>query len=220
VCHRSGSGAITVVELAPSVLFIQFARAPREGEVKTRMIPHLSPRQACELHCELVLWTCRRLLTSGLGTVQLSVAGDPADPLFAQCRAMGVDSVTSQSGADLGERMYRAIQAGLQCHSRVILVGSDCPGIDEAYLSAAVRALERAPLVLGPAQDGGYVLIGAREIRGALFEGIRWGTSGVYAQTAGILREQALEWVELPTLADVDRPADLAQWEDLRSAQH
>ena len=138
------------------VLLIQFARAPEPGAVKTRMLPHLSARQACDLHRELVVWTTRRLTSSGLGAVELAVAGDTGGSLFGECRASGVSAIYPQEGADLGERMYRAIRHGLARYDRVILVGSDCPWIDRAYLQAALRALEGAPVVRGPAVGGGW----------------------------------------------------------------
>jgi hypothetical protein len=180
------------------------------------MMPDLTPQQACELHCELVLWTSATLAGSGLGEVQLCVAGDADHPLFVQCRELGVCRVSQQRGADLGERMYRAIQNGLQHYAKVILVGSDCPAIEGAYLEQALSALDAAPLVLGPAQDGGYVLIGAREIHRELFEEIPWGTEQVYGKTIGSIRKLDLSWAELPVLADVDRPQDLAAWKILR----
>lgn len=203
---------------ASPVLLIQFAKAPREGGVKTRMMPHLSARQACDLHCELVLWTSRQLVGSGLGDVELSVAGDLANALFDQCRALGVSRFSQQHGADLGQRMYRAIHDGLQSYTGVILVGSDCPGIDRAYLEQAVLALDTAPVVLGPAIDGGYVLVGATQIHRELFQDIAWGGGQVYADTTAKLGELGLEWVALPALADVDRPPDLAVWEAIRSS--
>ena len=201
-----------------SLLLIQFARAPREGRVKTRMIPHLSPADACELHCELTLWTCQRLLDSALGDVELSVAGDVGHPLFSRCRELGVARLSRQQGADLGERMYNAIRAGLESYGGVILVGSDCPGIDTAYLRRAVLALRGAPVVLGPATDGGYVLIGARFIPAAIFRGIPWGSDAVCARTRAALGRAGVNWTELPPLPDIDRPEDLPAWKALKRA--
>ena len=206
-------GATAVVD---DVLLIQFARVPLVGAVKTRMLPRLSPEQACALHCELVLWTCRQLVGCGYGAVQLAVTGDTAHPLFKRCRELGAAAVTRQQGEDLGERMCNALVAGLATHGRVILVGSDCPSIDRAYLAAALRGLDRQPLVLGPATDGGYVLLGARAVCREMFEAIPWGTGRVYAETVQRLRQLDRRWEELPALADIDRPADLAVWRALK----
>jgi len=196
--------------------FIQFAREPLSGQVKTRMQPRLSAAQACSLHSELVLRTTRTLVQARLGPVELAVAGNPGHPLFRQCRRLGVTTMSTQSGTGLGQRMYLALAAGLQLYERVVLVGSDCPGIDRDYLRAALKRLNAADVVLGPALDGGYVLIGARRIEPGVFEGLRGGTPQVLAQTRRALRGLGLAWKELPPLQDIDRPEDLAGWERLR----
>lgn len=202
-----------------SCLFIQFAREPVVGAVKTRMIPHLSPEQACELHCELVLRTVDTLSAAGLGPVELAVTDNVEHALFARCRASGVAGIDRQRGADLGERMYNALVGGLARFDRVVLVGSDCPGIDGDYLVQAVSALDHADIVLGPAVDGGYVLIGATRIFPEVFAEVPWGSDSVFAQTLGRLRSLKLEWLELPALADIDRPEDLPAWLALRSSE-
>jgi rSAM/selenodomain-associated transferase 1 len=199
-----------------SLLLIQFSRAPLEGAVKTRMLPYLSAAQACELHCEMTLWTCRQLLDSGFGDVEVSVAGDPQHALFNSCLAMGACRVSQQHGADLGQRMYDAIQRGLAQYASVILVGSDCPGIDPAYLRQAVAALHKAPVVVGPATDGGYVLLGARAISEDIFKDIPWGSDQVYAKTRVALASAELEWIELSSLTDIDTPEDLPVWKTLQ----
>ena len=202
---------------AADCLLVQFAREPVAGAVKTRMIPHLSPEQAMTLHCELVRWTAVTLVSAGLGPVELAVAGQTGHALFQECCRAGVTSVSCQRGRDLGERMYNAISAGLNRCERVILVGSDCPGIDRAYLMRARDALDHSELVLGPATDGGYVLIGARMVLPEIFHGITWGTASVLAETRRALLATGVTWAELPTLADIDRPDDLALWEQVRA---
>ena len=199
-------------------LFIQFARQPVAGAVKTRMIPRLTPEQALALHCELVLWTAGALVQADLGSVELAVAGDVQHRLFERCRALGVNALVGQHGEDLGERMYNALASGLERFERVVLVGSDCPGIDRDYLVQALEGLDRADIVLGPATDGGYVLIGVRTVCRELFEGIPWGTSAVFAETER--RLDRLDWsrVTLPPLADIDRPEDLVLWEAAQRA--
>ena len=197
-------------------LLIQFAKSPVPGEVKSRMIPHLSPEEAMALHCELVCRTARTLVNARLGDVQIAVAGDASHALFETCRSLGVSDITRQSGEGLGERMYRALQAGLEHHDAVVLVGSDCPGLDRAYLAGAINSLTRAEIVLGPAEDGGYVLIGARNITPEVFRDIEWGTSSVYRQTVSRLIGAGFDWQALPIIRDIDRPGDLAYWEAIK----
>ncbi|MEZ5572411.1 MAG: TIGR04282 family arsenosugar biosynthesis glycosyltransferase [Halioglobus sp.] len=195
------------------VLLIQFAREPQIGRVKTRMMPFLSAAQACRLHSDLTLWTTRQLLASALGPVEVIVAGDTSHALFKQCQSLGVKAVRQQCGADLGQRMYNSLRDALTRYQSVILVGSDCPGIDTAYLSKAVQALQRSTVVIGPATDGGYVLIGARAIDEAIFRGISWGSDQVYASTVNVLQTVCVDWEALPCLSDIDRPEDLTVWE-------
>ena len=198
-----------------TLLLIQFARSPRAG-VKSRMVPALSPTEACDLHCELTRWTCRRLLASGLGAVVLAVEGDVRHPLFARCLSLGVSRIAVQRGTDLGQRMFNAISDGLQQHARVLLVGSDCPAIDTFYLAQACTALDSTPVVLGPATDGGYVLIGARAVTEEIFRDIPWGGEQVCARTRLALQRAGLAWTELPALPDIDRPEDLPVWERIK----
>lgn len=202
-----------------SALFIQFARSPVAGEVKTRMIPALGARAACQLHSELVCWTSRTLVNAGLGPVRLAVAGDTLHPLFQQCRDIGVAEVVPQSGTDLGERMFVALRDALKRFERVILVGSDCPGLDAAYLAQALDSLQQVPVVLGPAKDGGYVLIGARQVSREMFAAIDWGSSLVYAQTLERLQDIDCDWASLPAKVDIDRPEDIVHWQALRDSR-
>lgn len=194
------------------VLFIQLAREPVPGMVKTRMLPELSPEQACELHRELVFWTAGILTRAGLGKVEMSVAGNAGSPLFQQCQSLGVSAVNRQSGSHLGERMYRALKEGLERHSKVILVGSDSPQIDRTYLEGAVSALDDSGMVLGPALDGGYVLIGVRTLEESWFEGMEWGADTVYQDTVDRVEASGVSWQALPVLQDIDRPEDLPIW--------
>ncbi len=197
------------------VLIIQFAREPVPGMVKTRMLPELSPEQACELHRELVFWTAKILTASGVGDIELSVAGNTGSPLFQQCTALGVRAVRRQSGSDLGERMYGALAEGLTRYSKVLLVGSDSPQLDRAYLQGAVSALDDCDVVLGPAEDGGYVLIGVRNVDRRWFENIVWGVETVYEETVRQVELTQANWQALPVMRDIDRPEDLPLWREI-----
>ncbi len=212
-CLPSACGSNT---MAAERLLLQFSREPVPGQVKTRMIPALGEEGACELHTELTTWTCRGLLDSGLAPVQLAVAGDCSHSLFQQLQAEGVQAVWPQQGDNLGERMYNALRASLEQHATVLLVGSDCPELDRDYLAAAFTALDEVPVVLGPAEDGGYVLIGAREVRPEWFAAVDWGSDRVMAQTEARLQGCGTAWKRLPLRADIDRPEDLARWRAIR----
>lgn len=202
------------------VLLIQFAREPLPGKVKTRMLPQLSPEQACELHRELVYWTAQVLTSAQLGPVELAVAGSVESPLFRQCENLGVQAVRRQSGQDLGERMFNALDDALQRYARVVLVGSDCPQIDRAYLKSAIEALERCDVVLGPAEDGGYVLIGVSQLDRRWFQAVDWGSATVYADTLARFELTGANWQPLEELQDIDRPEDLPLWRTIVEQGH
>ena len=169
------------------------------------------------MHCELVDWTCRTLVGAALGDVELHVSGDMEHALFRDCLDAGAARLLPQRGDDLGARMHNALASALARAERVVLVGSDCPAIDREYLVEALDALERVPVVLGPALDGGYVLIGTREIDPGIFRGVAWGTGKVLAQTVERLRQLGWRWKELRALADIDRPEDLTAWQAVQA---
>ena len=194
------------------VLLIQFAKAPVPGRVKTRMIPHLSAEQASELHYELFNWTAQVLCNEKLGVVELWLAGEAEQAFIASAHNLGFDSHKTQWGGDLGERMANAIADGLGRYAKVVLVGSDCPAIDREYLCSAIEALDDNDVVLGPSQDGGYVLIGARVVCPEIFLGIDWGDSTVFNDTVDILTRGEMSWQSLSVLSDIDRPEDLPFW--------
>ncbi len=201
------------------LLLMQFAREPIPGRVKTRLQPYLSAAQATNLHSEMVLHTTRTLCRSAVGPVQLWVDGDTRAALFQQCLQLGAEVVRAQCQGDLGRRMAQAFDLGLRHSAAVILVGSDAPGIDKAYVSEAASLLERAELVLGPAHDGGYVLIALRSCQPQLFRDVDWGSDEVLKQTLVRAQSLNLEVALMSVIPDIDRPDDLRLLpESLRSA--
>jgi rSAM/selenodomain-associated transferase 1 len=200
-------------------LIIQFAKLPIPGQVKTRMLSSLSPIEACELHSELMLWTCRTLTGANLADVELWLSGGSEHASIRACQDLGITAVQTQKGSDLGARMFHAISDGLLRYRKLVLVGSDCPAIDEAYLADALTALDTESLVLGPASDGGYVLIGATHIDASLFQGVSWGSGSVLAQTRERIVASGRSWSELGSLPDIDRPEDLPLWEAIKNCQ-
>jgi len=189
---------------------IVFARAPQPGEAKTRLIPVLGEAGAAALYRRLAMHCLRAATDAQLGPVELWCAPDAGDPFFRECeRRFGV-SLHSQGEGDLGARMRLAFESALARASRAILVGSDIPALSAQYLRDAERALAGGDnVVIGPAEDGGYVLIGLSRCDAGLFRGIPWGGSEALAETRR--RIAALGWrlIELPALWDVDRPEDL-----------
>src|SRR3989442_7687735 len=187
-----------------------FARAPTPGEAKTRLIPALGEAGAAALHRRLVMHSLRAATDAQLGPVELWCAPDIGDPFFLECERRLVASLQPQGEGDLSARMQRAFESALARSRRAILVGSDIPVLSARYLRDADQALGRGDeIVIGPAEDGGYVLIGLSRCDPELFRNIPWGEPEVLAETRR--RLAALSWrlSELPVLWDVDRPEDL-----------
>lgn len=193
-----------------------YAKAPVLGKVKTRMQAVLGLEGALSLHKALIRYMFRNLQESRLCPIQLWVAqsqessnpNKPPDEYFLSlCNKR---NIFDQSGADLGAKMAFTARQVLQSSDYVVLVGSDCASVDAAYLEQALRALESGEqIVLGPAEDGGYVLLGLRVVPDCLFEAVPWGEEQVMAITRQNLAAAGLSWLELEPRWDVDRPQDL-----------
>ncbi|MFM9968469.1 MAG: TIGR04282 family arsenosugar biosynthesis glycosyltransferase [Burkholderiales bacterium] len=188
-----------------------FARAPVPGQCKTRLIPALGANGAALLHQKLVRRALASACEANPASVELWCEPDTTHAFFSACARDFPIRLFAQSGKDLGERMHNALVHALQHYQRALLIGSDIPGIDAAYLRAAAVALARSPAVFGPAEDGGYVLVGLNTPAQELFRDITWGGPRVMSQTRQRLR--SLDWraEELATLWDLDRPEDLAR---------
>ncbi len=185
-----------------------FAKAPELGKVKTRLQPDLPASFSLELHCELVNYVLSQWTDSQLCSINLWLAGNQEK--FLECLPQW-QSLTrySQQGADLGERMHYAVKQTLSKTESAILVGTDCPFIDDDYLSKACIALKKYDVVIGPATDGGYVLLGLKQAHSSLFEGIQWGEASVFEATLSQIKYLGLSYSVLPELSDIDRPEDL-----------
>ena len=181
-----------------------FARAPLAGRVKTRLAPRLGAAGAARLHERLIRHAVRTARTARCGPVELHVT----------CRHRFFDGlkieVRLQRGCDLAERMHHALRSALRRHRSAILIGADCPSLTAADLRRAARWLKGgADLVLAPAEDGGYALIGARRVTPAVFANVEWGSAQVLAQTIDNMARARLSYRLLRTVWDVDRPEDL-----------
>lgn len=200
-----------------NALILVFARQPVAGKVKTRMIPELGSAAALALHKELIEMVCHTVTNSGLCPMQLWVSAEPENAFFQSLCAPA--DIFLQQGADLGARMAHAADTALQGVESVLIVGADCPSVDAAYLDQALTALDAGEdIVFGPAEDGGYVLLGLRRLSDAIFQNIDWGSAVVMQQTRQALTAAGERWHELPLRWDVDRPEDLPRYERLKAS--
>lgn len=198
------------------------AKAPVPGLAKTRLIPALGERAAARLQRRLTLRTLHTARKAAVGPVTLWCAPDPQQRFFRALARYGV-RCESQPTGDIGVRMLAAArwQAAQPDALPVIVLGTDCPALTPADIEAAARQLQAGmPVVLQPALDGGYVLIGLCTPQPTLFAGVDWSTDRVMAQTRARLATQGLLWWEAPTLWDVDRPDDLPRLRALAAAEN
>jgi rSAM/selenodomain-associated transferase 1 len=192
-----------------STAVVVFARAPRPGMVKTRLIPVLGAEGAAGLHARLAKRTLETARAGGFRRIELHGTPDCDDPFFRFCAGHYGAVLAPQAPGDLGARMLAAFEATLAAHGRVLLVGTDCAALTARHLRQAERALrDGADAVLTPCEDGGYALIGLRRVDAKLFDGVGWSTGSVMTQTRVRLEQLGWTWRELETLWDIDRPED------------
>jgi len=198
---------MTAAEAATAV--IVFAKAPRPGEVKTRLIPLLGAEGAVDLHVRLVKHALETAAAASLRAVELHCAPVASDPFLQSCGSRYGVTLRAQAGDGLGTRMHAALTQALAAYARVLLIGSDCPALTPRHLQQAERALrDGADAVFVPCEDGGYALIGLKRVDANLFEDIAWGSDRVMSETRARLKQLGWNWRELETLWDVDRPED------------
>ncbi|HYL87438.1 MAG TPA: TIGR04282 family arsenosugar biosynthesis glycosyltransferase [Burkholderiales bacterium] len=198
--HPSALRANTPIRA--DTIVIVFARAPIAGRVKTRLAPILGAPRAARLHTRLIAHAMRTAREARCGPVELHLTQRHA--LFPYAR--------TQTGRDLGERMQHALRGALRRHRRALLIGADVPALAPADLRRARRLLQGGTdVVLAPAEDGGFGLIGARRARLGLFRDVRWGRDTVLAETLRNASLAGLRCRLLRTVWDLDRPEDLAR---------
>lgn len=202
----------------PDARILIFCKAPVAGKVNTRLAPQLGEQGATALHEELagrIIAECRR---GASAPIELWCEPDTSHPFFAMLASS--EECFAQQGDDLGERMAFALSASLSRGgvARAVLVGTDCPAIDVQYLEMALDKLSNHDVVIGPAEDGGYGLIGLTRAYPSLFAGMAWGSDSVCAETCRAINRQRLYWSLLPLLWDIDRPEDVARYRRMNRA--
>jgi rSAM/selenodomain-associated transferase 1 len=195
---------------------IIFAKAPIPGTVKTRLQPTVSRDDAATLQMFFIQQTLN--LASSLKDVDVELRCAPNDshPFFQQCARHFDITIKQQQGTDLGERMANALQEALTNYQQVIVIGTDCPELSAEYLLEAFSRLNQGTTaVIGPASDGGYVLLGLRCYAPSLFTNINWGSDQVLFETRQKLQQLGWEWDELNILRDIDTPVDLLDFPEI-----
>lgn len=202
---------------SPAAVLMQFAKWPEAGQVKTRLIPALGVSGALDAHITLTQAVLSNLCSAGLAVQfwwdreQEWIPAD-AEALVHEIEQQGVEQKIQQ-GADLGQRMQDALSTGLKRYPLAMIVGSDCPSVEPGYVHQAVAMLQANDVVLGPSDDGGYVLIGARRVVPHMLDGIEWGTARALEQTRNRLLALGFSVGLLEPRWDVDEPEDWARFQ-------
>ena len=190
---------------------IIFCKQPYPGQVKTRLAQQIGDVEAANLALAMARRTIRACIDADVAKVDVWQTPD-LDDIFV---VPGVAGVHLQCDGDLGQRMAYAIAESLKESAAVVLLGTDCPGIDAGYATRAFDDLAHLDVVIGPAEDGGFGLIGMTRSADAvaLFNQITWSTPGVYQAVCERLARANCRWGRLALLWDIDRPFDLARYQ-------
>ena len=202
------------------LLIIQFAKWPVLGNVKTRLASSLGDEKALYVHLELMTEVLKKLISMKEEGLKADIAlwlneisDDPRymEEILTTVQQQNI-ALKEQKGRNLGDKMANAIADSLARYSRVIIVGSDCPNISVAALRAGSQALKDHSVVMGPAEDGGYVLIGASNFNKEIFKDVNWGKGEVLKKTVNNLKELNISYALLDESWDVDDLADYTRW--------
>jgi uncharacterized protein len=194
-------------------VFIVFVRAPRPGKVKTRLARTLGDERAAEFYrlcTDSVVKEINRLPRQWERYIFYAESVNSSE----MNRLLGLGfKATVQEGKGLGERLENAFSRAFESGARkVVIVASDVPDLSAEIMEEAIDGLENSDVAIGPCYDGGYYLIGMKELHKELFTGISWGTERVYGQTLDAAESNGLTIFQMPILIDVDTEADLRRW--------
>lgn len=211
-----------------------FTKYPTPGYAKTRLIPAVGKARAADISRQLserIVAVVRSLLTSSPLAPQLtsriyyaSSAAERGEKermrewLGTHDLAESREVLLAQTNGDLGHRLHAAFCASFRDGARkAVVVGADIPEIDAALLEDAFKQLDQADIVIGPAQDGGYYLLGMKTPCSFLFKNVPWSTSQVFETTISLAKARKLSLATLRSLRDVDLPSDLPYYDTFRS---
>lgn len=190
----------------PSPLLLVFVKHPRAGEVKTRLAKDIGDEKALAVYQDLLAHTAQ-IIAPLQATIWIGYGNEvPTEDLWSERSYPRF----LQSGDDLGQRMCAAFEDGFNSHfGSIVIIGSDCPTLTTDILEAAFEALSTHDMVMGPAWDGGYYLMGMNALFKNVFLNKKWSTSTVLEDTVSDIISAGLTYFTLPTLRDIDTAADL-----------
>lgn len=186
-----------------------FAKAPRPGLAKTRLIPRLGAEGAAALARRMLDHMLANALEAAIGPVELCASPAVSDVAWQGIALPDGITCSAQGEGDLGTRLARHAQRVVANGEALLLVGTDCIELTAEALRGAARALQSHDTFMHPASDGGYALLGLRRYEDRLFSNIQWSTDSVARST--IERIESLGWSLLrgAVVHDIDEPTDL-----------
>ena len=195
-------------------LLIVFIKYPSPGTVKQRLAKHIGSERAARVYKKMVETVLKKLSPAETADIEMAVCFSPqaAETLLREWLSDN-RLFYPQKGSDLGARMHNAFTNAFERgYRKAILIGSDCPDISADIVLQGFTLLDKKDVVIGPAYDGGYYLIGLKQPREELFQNIAWGRENVFQLTCDKLKSAGLSFALLPTLRDVDRIEDLKHY--------
>lgn len=197
--------------MGPAVILM--SRVPVPGKTKTRLMEKMSGEECAIFHHTCLKDTWDVVFQTKIPCYLYYYGGNPAD---FQSREFGLTQedlellhIFPQKGSNLGERMYHASREVLKKHSSVAIIGTDIPGLNSETILSCFKELKECDVVIGPANDGGYYLIGLKKPQIELLQDINWGTGQVLAQTLEKAKSAGISVKMLKEQADIDT------WDDL-----
>lgn len=210
-CHETGGGIPVNSFGIKTIRTVIFSKAPVAGFAKTRLIPALGSEGSAALAQQMLSKTISAAQNARLGPVELCVSPSRSHPVWETLRLPDSLEWSEQGEGDLGVRMGRVAERVIRAGETLLLIGSDCPELDAAYLRMAAESLTDHTACIGPVGDGGYVLFGLNAYESTLFSDIPWSTEEVASITLQRISEMKWSVKVLATLHDIDEPGDL-QW--------
>ncbi|WP_201557821.1 TIGR04282 family arsenosugar biosynthesis glycosyltransferase [Psychrobacter sp. 72-O-c] len=210
VARTAHTGQQTIITdiCKKNICIIIFAKYPAQGMAKTRLIPALGIEGAAQIAQHLLLHSVEQAVATDY-VVELCVSPVPTDPCWQVLYLPDTLQWSAQTDGDLGARLLTASQQALGKYKKIALIGTDCPSLTAQRIQVAMQQLDQYDAVMIPASDGGYVLLGFKQVHESLFSNMTWSVDSVAAATQQ--RIAALGWTLaiLDPLHDIDEPADL-----------
>ncbi len=190
----------------PHHQLVIFVKNPIPGTVKTRIAKTVGAEKAAQVYRHLLQYT------------QQIARHCPVEKVVYYADFINPDDgwngyqKAQQADGDLGQRMQQAFHDQFAANAeRIVLIGSDCLDITAAHLAQAFAALDTTDVVIGPATDGGYYLLGMKQLHSELFANMPWSQAGLFAQTERVLQRNQLTYSCLDELPDIDEWPDYVQ---------